>query len=81
VSRVALGRLLLASGDASGALREFDVYLAQGGAIAEEALVGRAVALQRLGRHEEESATWRQVLSRYPGSVNAERARQRLKQP
>ena len=78
VSRVTLGRLLLGM-DVSGALSEFDSYLAAGApTLAAEAWVGRAHALSSLGRHEESRAAWREVLSRYPQSVYAEEARSTL---
>ncbi|HZO11640.1 MAG TPA: tetratricopeptide repeat protein [Polyangiaceae bacterium] len=78
-SRLALARLLLDRlGDAAGALALFDQALASGGVLAEEALLGRAMALGRLGRTADERAAWETFLARYPNSVNAERARRRL---
>ncbi|MEM9189333.1 MAG: tetratricopeptide repeat protein [Myxococcota bacterium] len=79
-ARVSLGRVLLSTRNARGALRQFDAYLAArpGGALAEEALVGRARALSRLGRRSEERETWRQLLERYPNSLHRSRAEQRL---
>lgn len=79
VSLVSLGRIELGSAPAR-ALRHFDAYLAQSQhtTLAEEALFGRANALQRLGRAEQERATWRQLVERFPASVYAERARARL---
>lgn len=78
-ARAVLGSVLLDRGDAAAALRHFDEYLADGGgAVREEALVGRATALGRLGRASEEAAAWSALLDRYPGSVHAERARLRL---
>ncbi|MBI5487259.1 MAG: hypothetical protein HY905_08000 [Deltaproteobacteria bacterium] len=81
VSRVTLGRVLLERlDDAAGALAIFDGYLtaAPGGTLAEEAWVGRALALQRLDRTDEERAAWTTVLSLFPDSAHAERARRRL---
>jgi tetratricopeptide (TPR) repeat protein len=80
-SHVALGRLLLdREGDAAGALAELDRYLAEPGnrALREEALVGRAVALQRLGRRDAEAEAWRALLREYPESISAGRAKTRL---
>lgn len=74
----ALGRMLLDDGDAAGALNSFDAYLGRGGALAEEAMLGRASALQRLGRVEEERNAWATILETYPDSVHADRARRRL---
>jgi TolA-binding protein len=74
-----LGRLALDSGDAASALRWFDAYLANGGgSLGEEAMVGRATALGRLGRTSEEAAAWSALLATYPGSAHAARARARL---
>jgi TolA-binding protein len=74
----ALGRMLLDDGDAAGALNSFDAYLGRGGALAEEAMLGRASALQRLGRVEEERNAWATILETYPDSLHADRARKRL---
>jgi hypothetical protein len=78
VSLAMFGRMLLDDGNAGGALRCFDDYLRQGGALREDVMVGRAVALQRLGRVGEEANAWSSLLEAYPGSVHAERARRRL---
>jgi len=80
-TRVTLGRLLLDRiGDAGGSLALFDAYLAgsPAGTLAEEARVGRALALGRLGRSAEERAAWEDLLARHPDSVHAPRARARL---
>jgi TolA-binding protein len=77
-SLVALGRMLLDDGDAPGALRCFDDYLRRGGSLGEDVMLGRALALQRLGRADDESAAWSALLASYPGSVHATRARRRL---
>ena len=72
------GRLLLERGSSEQALAQFNQYLARPGDVAEEALVGRATALGRLGRSAAEAAAWREVLERHPGSVYASHARKRL---
>jgi tetratricopeptide (TPR) repeat protein len=72
------GRLLMERGSPEQALAQFNQYLARPGDVAEEALVGRATALERLGRSAAEAAAWREVLESHPGSIYANRAKQRL---
>jgi TolA-binding protein len=72
------GRLLLEKGASEQALAQFNQYLARPGDVAEEALVGRATALEHLGRSAAEAAAWRQVIERHPGSIYATRAKERL---
>jgi len=81
-ARVVAGQLRLGHGEARDALASFDSYLAAGsdGALAEEARVGRALALMRLGRHDEERDAWTTLLRLYPDSVQGPRARDRLAQ-
>jgi len=81
VSRVSLGRILLDRlGDAGGALVQFDSYLANPSHrnLRQEALIGRGLALGRLGRRNEERAAWNALLAAYPASAYSDRARARL---
>ena len=81
VSYVTLGRLLLdRMGDPAGALEQFDAYATArpNGTLVEDALAGRALALQRLGRDQEERAAWTELLVRFPGTAYAARAHERL---
>lgn len=73
-----VAQILLDRGDAPAALGHFDAYLARGGALGEDALAGRALALQRLGRRNEEAQAWSALLAAYPNSVHAARARAQL---
>jgi TolA-binding protein len=79
-ARVVVGDLLLAEGPPRDALASYDSYLAASpkGTLAEEALVGRASALMRLGRRDEEREAWTQLLREHPDSVQVARARRRL---
>ncbi len=80
VSHVSFGRVLLELGQAREALAQFERYRAKlpRGPLAEEALFGQGSALEQLGRAHDERRTWESLLAVYPGSVYAERARQRL---
>jgi outer membrane protein assembly factor BamD (BamD/ComL family) len=78
---LSLADLYLSRGRALEALTEFDGYLASGDAVLEEeALVGRARALARLGARAKERATWKELLAKHPRSAYAWRARQRLQE-
>ena len=72
------GQLLLEQGRADDALTQFDRHLKMGGEVGEEALAGRATALEQLHRTADAVAAWKSLLARHPGSVYAERARVRL---
>jgi TolA-binding protein len=80
------GQLLLKQGRPSDALGQFDRHLSssgqldEGGEVGEEALAGRATALEQLHRASEAAAAWKSLLTRYPRSVYAEKARARLDQ-
>jgi tetratricopeptide (TPR) repeat protein len=75
------GRLQLDRDRPAQALTDFDRYLRVDAEVAEEALAGRAEALHRLGRRREETAAWRSLVTRFPGSIYSERARSRLAAP
>jgi hypothetical protein len=66
--------------NARAALEGFDRYLAAApdGALREEAIAGRARALDALGERAQAAAVWRQLLDDYPLSVQAPLARRRL---
>ncbi|HEY7373954.1 MAG TPA: tetratricopeptide repeat protein [Polyangia bacterium] len=72
------GQLLLKQRRPDQALAQFDRHLKAGGEVGEEALAGRATALEELGRRADAVAAWKSLLARYPGSVYAGRARARL---
>jgi tetratricopeptide (TPR) repeat protein len=77
-SQATVGRMLL-EGDADAALDHFDKYLDDDpGQLDEEAMLGRAVALQKLGKTAEERAAWQALVARYPASIHAARAKARL---
>jgi TolA-binding protein len=79
LSRAVLAQVLLERGNPEGALAGFDSYLAAGSPVlSAEALVGRARALEQLGKTEQASAAWREVQQRFPGSVHARLAATRL---
>jgi hypothetical protein len=78
VSRAIVGRLLLDRGDPAGALANFDSYLATGsGELGEEAMIGRATALDHLGRSEEGAQAWSALLTAFPQTPFASHARAR----
>jgi tetratricopeptide (TPR) repeat protein len=81
VARALHGQLLLdRMGSPGRALGLFEAYLnaAPDGTLAEEARLGRARSLQRLGRSSEERSAWRDFLSAHPRSVHAAAAHARL---
>jgi|GEM_PF-2892838 len=78
VSRMLLGRALLQGGSNAAALKQFDGYRSRGGAMLEEAIVGQARASAGLGLHAKELQAWRALIKKFPTSVHAPRAKQRL---
>jgi TolA-binding protein len=78
VSHATIGQLLLDRGDPSGALASFDAYRAGGaGPLDEPVMVGRATALDRLGREREARAAWSALLEAFPRSPYVAHARAR----
>lgn len=75
--RISLGQLELGAGRAERALKSFDAYLASGGALAQEAHLGRTLALRALGRKGDELSAIDAFLAAYPGSLHAEGLRGR----
>lgn len=74
-----LAKLLLDRGDASGAVTAYDRYLRSGSSsLRAESLVGRARALERLGRTGDALAAWQEVERSLPGTVHARLAAERL---
>jgi Tetratricopeptide repeat len=85
VADVATGMLILESPsarpeDVRRALGAFENYLSAEpeGALEEESLVGRARCLEALGQSTEEVSAWRDLVSRFPGSLHAKTARHRI---
>jgi TolA-binding protein len=71
VASLSLGELLLRRREPAAAEAEFARYLAKrpSGALAEEALYGRARALRSLGRTDDERQAWRELERRFPASL------------
>lgn len=66
-SQATVGRLLLDRGDAAGALASFDTYQKHGsGDFDEPVMVGRATALERLGRTDDARAAWQALVLAFP---------------
>ncbi len=78
LAELSLGKLLLATGDASQALTHFRRAAAAGGALGSEALWGEAGALKALGRTNEERGALERLLEQYPDGAYAKAARKRL---
>jgi TolA-binding protein len=79
LSRALLAQMLLDRGSPEAALAGFDRYLAEDAPVlGAEALVGRARALEQLGKTDQAVVAWKQVQSRFPGTVHARLAATRL---
>ena len=78
-SQATVGRLLLDRGDATGALASFDAYQKRGtGSFDEPVMVGRATALDRLGRNEDAREAWRALVTSFPDTPWRSHAEARL---
>lgn len=78
-SFVTLGRLELDHARAAPALAQYDRYLASGAVeLREDALAGRASALEALGRTADEKQAWEALLAEHPSSLFAPHARRRV---
>jgi hypothetical protein len=79
---LSLGEIQLANlGDASAALGSFDAYLSRGGgALSQEAMLGRIRALRRLGRRSEELTATEAFLTAFPSSPHAEALHARVEE-
>ncbi|AKU95523.1 hypothetical protein AKJ09_02187 [Labilithrix luteola] len=82
-TRVIVGRMQLARGAGESALGLFDAYLAESptGTLTEQALVGRAQALKKLGRQVEARTAWRALLDAFPKSAYRVEALEALDSP
>lgn len=79
VSVALLAKLMLDRGDPEAAAADYDRYLHEGSPVlGAEALVGRARALEQLGKLDAAAAAWREVQQRFPGTVHARLAATRL---
>lgn len=80
ISRITLGNLQLDRlGNPAAALKSFDKYLAsKDPMLRKEALLGKASALEKLGRREEEIETLEHLVAEYPTGMQTRRAEQRL---
>jgi tetratricopeptide (TPR) repeat protein len=80
VALVSAGDLLSRLGEPAAALQAFDRYLERrpDGALAPEALFGRARTFRQLARRQDEIDAWRRLLRAFPGSVYESAGRLRL---
>jgi len=77
LAELSLGKLLLQTGDSSGALTHFR-RAGSSGALRSEALWGEANALKALGRTSEERQTLERLLALHPDGAYAPAVRKRL---
>jgi TolA-binding protein len=79
VAHAVMGRLLLDLGRPADALVELDAALASGdGSLREDALANRALAFDAQADDAKAAAAWSQLLSEFPASIHAKRAKERL---
>lgn len=80
LSHVSLGRLWLDDGKAAKALAAFDAYLRLPDAspMEHEALAGRALALQALGKPRLELEAWKALVQKHPDTLLKSRAMVRI---
>jgi len=82
-SQVSMGQLYLDKlNQPSQALRHFNAYLKHGatGALAQEAMYGKAAALRKLGQRAAERDALNSLLAQYPDGFHAGLAQKRLRQ-
>lgn len=80
-ARAILAQLAVDRGELSQAVGHYNAYLTEKSAeapLSEEALIGRARALSRLGAEADERAAWQRLLSAYPDSSARAEAVKRL---
>jgi TolA-binding protein len=81
LSWFSLAQVYLKVDQPARAVAQYDAYFASGDAtLVEEAIIGKARALSRLGRREEERALWQSLLREHADSEYRWRAEQRLEQ-
>jgi TolA-binding protein len=78
LAELSLGKLMLATGNASEALLHFRLAQTSGGALGSEALWGEVQALKTLGRSSDERAALERLLAEHPDGAYAKAARKRL---
>jgi TolA-binding protein len=81
LSWLSLAQVYLKADQPAQAVAQYDAYFESGDeALAEEATMGKAGALARLGRLKEEETLWQRFLRDYPDSDYRWRAQQRLQE-
>lgn len=79
IARISLGEVELNNlHHPSEALKWFEQYLEQGGALEQEALYGRCRALGALGRAQEETRCLERFVTQFPNAVRSARIQEKL---